>query len=226
MPWAYQPRLETRLDETNACGCCAAALRHRCAGRGVRREAGQADRRGRAAQSLIADARLVPQRRSRRALPGAGRGRLRQARASTCTCRSRPIPATPLQLLAAGKVDVAISYEPELMLARDKGEPLVAIAAIVQRPLTSIVSLGVQAHHQPVAAARQDASATPGSPTSTPTCRRSSSRPGCRVSSVKEVNVGSNLVPGDALGPRRRDPRCLLELRGDPAAPDGQARRT
>ena len=30
-------------------------------------------------------------------------------------------PATPLQLLAAGKVDLAISYEPELMLARDKG---------------------------------------------------------------------------------------------------------
>jgi putative hydroxymethylpyrimidine transport system substrate-binding protein len=50
-------------------------------------------------------------------------------------------PATPLQLLQAGKVDVAISYEPELMLARDKGAPLVAIGAIVQRPLTSIVSL-------------------------------------------------------------------------------------
>ena len=50
-------------------------------------------------------------------------------------------PATPLQLLAAGKVDAAISYEPQLMLARDAGEPLVAMAAIVQRPLTSIVSL-------------------------------------------------------------------------------------
>src|SRR5450759_3503842 len=51
-------------------------------------------------------------------------------------------PATPLQLLAAGKVDVAISYEPELLLARDKGLPLVSIAALVQRPLTSIISLG------------------------------------------------------------------------------------
>ena len=50
-------------------------------------------------------------------------------------------PATPLQLLAAGKVDAAISYEPQLLLARDAGEPLVSIAAIVQRPLTSIVSL-------------------------------------------------------------------------------------
>src|SRR5947209_2712927 len=50
-------------------------------------------------------------------------------------------PASPLSLLAAGKADVAISYEPELMLARDHGAPLVGIGAIVQRPLTSIVSL-------------------------------------------------------------------------------------
>ena len=28
------------------------------------------------------------------------------------------------------------------MLARDQGEPLVSVAAIVQRPLTSIVSIG------------------------------------------------------------------------------------
>src|SRR5256885_14705329 len=41
-------------------------------------------------------------------------------------------PALPLKLLEAGKTDVAISYEPEVMLARDKGEALVSIAAIVQ----------------------------------------------------------------------------------------------
>ena len=51
-------------------------------------------------------------------------------------------PAAPLQLLAAGKVDLAVSYEPEVMLARDRGEPVVSVAAIVQKPLTSIVSLG------------------------------------------------------------------------------------
>ena len=51
-------------------------------------------------------------------------------------------PSTPLKLLAAGKVDAAISYEPEVMLARDQGLPLVSVAAIVQRPLTSIVSIG------------------------------------------------------------------------------------
>ena len=50
-------------------------------------------------------------------------------------------PAEPLKLLAAGKVDMAISYEPELLLARDQGLKLVSIGALVQRPLTSIIAL-------------------------------------------------------------------------------------
>jgi putative hydroxymethylpyrimidine transport system substrate-binding protein len=52
-----------------------------------------------------------------------------------------PDPSSPLKLLQAGKVDLAISYEPELLLARDKGAPLVAVASIVQRPLTSIIAI-------------------------------------------------------------------------------------
>src|SRR5271165_4834395 len=52
--------------------------------------------------------------------------------------------AEPLKLLAAGKVDLAISYEPELLLARDQGLKLVSIAALVQRPLTSIIAPGDQ----------------------------------------------------------------------------------
>ena len=51
-------------------------------------------------------------------------------------------PSAPLKLLAAGRADLAISYEPELLLARAKGADLVAIGALVQKPLTSIVSLG------------------------------------------------------------------------------------
>src|SRR5438270_10152087 len=62
-------------------------------------------------------------------------------------------PATPLELVAAGKVDAAISYEPEVMLARNRGLPLVSVAAVVQRPLTSIISLGSR-HITAVAALR------------------------------------------------------------------------
>jgi putative hydroxymethylpyrimidine transport system substrate-binding protein len=50
-------------------------------------------------------------------------------------------PAAPLRQAAAGRVDLAISYTPEVMRARDKGVDVVAVGALVQRPLTSIVSL-------------------------------------------------------------------------------------
>ena len=59
-----------------------------------------------------------------------------------------PETAEPLKLLAAGKVDMAISYEPEVLLARDQGLKVVSIAALVQRPLTSIIALPGRAHHE------------------------------------------------------------------------------
>jgi putative hydroxymethylpyrimidine transport system substrate-binding protein len=57
--------------------------------------------------------------------------------------------SSPLKLLASGHADLAISYEPELLLARAKGAKLVSIGALVQRPLTSIVSIGDKAIHDP-----------------------------------------------------------------------------
>ena len=53
-------------------------------------------------------------------------------------------PSAPLRLLEAGKVQVAVAYEPEVLLARQQNVPLVSIAALVQRPLTAVVSLGSQ----------------------------------------------------------------------------------
>jgi putative hydroxymethylpyrimidine transport system substrate-binding protein len=55
--------------------------------------------------------------------------------------RQPPDPAAPIKQVAAGRVDLAISYEPEVLRARDQGLPVVSVAALVQKPLTSIVSL-------------------------------------------------------------------------------------
>ena len=55
--------------------------------------------------------------------------------------RQPPDPAAPLKQLAAGRVDLAISYEPEVLRARDQGLSVVSVGALVQRPLTSIISL-------------------------------------------------------------------------------------
>ncbi|MDQ6729239.1 MAG: ABC transporter substrate-binding protein [Actinomycetota bacterium] len=102
-------------------------------------------------------------------------------------------PATPLQLLAAGKVDLAVSYEPEVLLARDKGLQIASIAALVQRPLTSIVSLGAK-HITSPAQLRGKTVGDAGIPYQHAYLQTILQRAGVPPSSVKEVNVGANLV--------------------------------
>jgi putative hydroxymethylpyrimidine transport system substrate-binding protein len=108
-------------------------------------------------------------------------------------------PATPLQLLAAGKVDVAISYEPEVLLARDQGQQLVAIAAIVQRPLTSIVSLGSK-HITSPSQLRGKRVGEAGIPYQQAYLSTILAHAGVPATSVKEINVGDNLVPAMLSG--------------------------
>ena len=78
-------------------------------------------------------------------------------------------PSAPLKLLAAGKADLAISYEPELLLARAQGAKLVSIGALVQKPLTSIISIGARRDPPDRRSSRARRSAPPASPTRTPT---------------------------------------------------------
>ena len=108
-------------------------------------------------------------------------------------------PATPLQLLAAGKVDVAVSYEPEVLLARDQGQPLVSIGAIVQRPLTAIVSLGSE-HITKPSQLRGKRIGDAGIPYQRAYLSAILQHAGVPASSVKEVNVGDNLVPAMLSG--------------------------
>jgi putative hydroxymethylpyrimidine transport system substrate-binding protein len=108
-------------------------------------------------------------------------------------------PSTPLKLLAAGKVDAAISYEPEVMLARDQGLPLVAVAAIVQRPLTSIVSIGSK-HIKTPAQLKGKRVGDAGIPYQHAYLDTILAQAGVPASSVKEINVGSNLVPAMLSG--------------------------
>jgi putative hydroxymethylpyrimidine transport system substrate-binding protein len=103
-------------------------------------------------------------------------------------------PALPLKLLAAGKVDVAISYEPEVLLARNQGLPLVAVAAIVQKPLTSIVSLAPK-HITTPAQLRGQRVGDAGIPYQHAYLQTILQHAHVPVGSVKEINVGSNLVP-------------------------------
>ncbi len=108
-------------------------------------------------------------------------------------------PADPLKLLAAGKVDMAISYEPELLLARDQGLKLVAIGALVQRPLTSIIALPGQ-HVRTVADLAGKRVGTAGIPYQAAELHTALQAAGVNPDSVQEVNVGFNLVPAMLSG--------------------------
>ena len=50
-------------------------------------------------------------------------------------------PNDPPKLVAAGKADLAISYQPQLHMQADRGLPLVRVATLVATPLSSLVVL-------------------------------------------------------------------------------------
>jgi len=108
-------------------------------------------------------------------------------------------PASPLSELETGKTDVAISYEPEVMLARNKGHALVSVAAIVQEPLTSIVSIGSK-HIHTAAALRGKRVGDAGIAYQHAFLTTILSHAHVPAGSVKETNVGSNLVPAMLSG--------------------------
>jgi putative hydroxymethylpyrimidine transport system substrate-binding protein len=111
-------------------------------------------------------------------------------------------PAAPLKLLAAGQADLAISYEPEVLLARDRGLRVVSVGAIVQKPLTSIMAVG-SAHVRGVRDLRGKKVGTAGIPYQSAYLKTILGRAGVNPNSVDEISVGFNLVP--AMLSRRVD---------------------
>jgi putative hydroxymethylpyrimidine transport system substrate-binding protein len=107
-------------------------------------------------------------------------------------------PSEPLKLLAAGRVDMAISYEPEVLLAQDSGLNLVAIGALVQRPLTSIIALPGK-HVTGVASLGGKRVGTAGIPYQAAMLHTALEHAGAK-SPAKEVNVGFDLVPAMISG--------------------------
>jgi putative hydroxymethylpyrimidine transport system substrate-binding protein len=108
-------------------------------------------------------------------------------------------PASPLELLAAGRVDAAISYEPELLLARNQNLPLVSVAAIVQQPLTSIVSVGSK-HIKAAVQLKGKRVGDAGIAYQHAYLQTILGRVVVPSGSVREINVGANLVPAMLSG--------------------------
>lgn len=103
-------------------------------------------------------------------------------------------PAAPLKLLAAGRTDLAISYEPEVILAREQGLDVKAVAALVNRPLTSMIWLKKSGING-VEDLRGKTIATAGIPYQDAYLKTILARAKLSTSDVKAVNVGFGLLP-------------------------------
>ena len=110
------------------------------------------------------------------------------------TIRTPSDPSLPLKLVAAGKADLAISYEPELFLARDKNLPVMGVGALVDKPLTSIISLPSAKIAGP-ADLKGKKVGTAGIPYQSAYLQTILDRAAIPPADVKEVGVGFNLVP-------------------------------
>jgi len=103
-------------------------------------------------------------------------------------------PAAPVKLLAAGQTDLAISYEPEVLLAKEGGLDVVAVGALVNRPLTSMIWLkksGIKG----IGDLRDKTVATAGIPYQDAYLKTILGRVNLSPSDVNAVNVGFGLLP-------------------------------
>jgi putative hydroxymethylpyrimidine transport system substrate-binding protein len=103
-------------------------------------------------------------------------------------------PSAPIRQVATGRVDLAVSYEPEVILARNQGLPVIAVAALVPRPLTSLISLPSAGISKPADLAGKTI-ATAGIPYQTDFLAQILSRAGLSLDDVTQVDVGLGLLP-------------------------------
>jgi len=115
------------------------------------------------------------------------------------TIRQPPDPAAPIKQLAAGRVDLAISYEPEVLRARDQGLRVVSVGAIVRKPLTSIISLPKAKVRTPADLAGKTVG-TAGVDYQSAYLRTILTDAGVDPGSVSERNVGFNFTPALLTG--------------------------
>ena len=108
-------------------------------------------------------------------------------------------PAAPIKQVAAGRTDLAISYEPEVLLAREQGLDVIAVGALVDRPLTSLIWLG-KSGIGGVAGLRGKTIATAGIPYQDAYLKTILARAKLTPSDVETVNVGYGLLPALAGG--------------------------
>lgn len=107
------------------------------------------------------------------------------------------VPANPedvLKLVAAGKDTFGISYMADVLLARQEGIPVKSIAAMVQRPLNSLMTLKASGIDRPKKLEGKKVG-YPGIPGHEALLATMLEKDGSSLNKVDLVNVGFDLVP-------------------------------
>ncbi|MCH7606787.1 MAG: ABC transporter substrate-binding protein [Chloroflexi bacterium] len=103
-------------------------------------------------------------------------------------------PATILQTVATGRDDFGINYQTGVLIARQEGVPVVSIAALVQHPLNSVMTLSDSGITEPKDL-KGKTIGWPGIPDNEPLLNTMLKSQGLTLDDVKLVNVGFDLVP-------------------------------
>lgn len=102
-------------------------------------------------------------------------------------------PADPLKLVAAGQVPLGISYEPDIISAKAEGLHVTAVAAVIPVALNSLMAPDTSPIKSPGQLSGHTVG-TAGLPSDDLYLEQIFSKYGIQPSSVKKVNVGSDLV--------------------------------
>ena len=103
-------------------------------------------------------------------------------------------PASILQTVASGRDEFGISYQPDLLLARSEGIPVVAVHSIVKTPLNSIMTLGDSGIDNP-SKLKKKTIGYPGIPLNIGILSSILEEQGLTIDDVELVDVGFDLVP-------------------------------
>ena len=102
-------------------------------------------------------------------------------------------PSSPLKLVAAGRADLAVSYEQELFFAAAKKLPVVAVAAVIPHPLNSIMA--IEPDIRRAADLKGKTVGITGVPSDYAALDTALHTAGLTRKDVKVVTVGYNLLP-------------------------------